>query len=509
MPAVNRRQFIGGLSAGVLGVGLAGTVLPGWEFSEDDGERIDFGSSESLARLMQDTPADALLDKLVAKLRSGTTPDELVKAAALANARTFAGEDYVGYHSFMALVPSLAMTPWLAQEEALLPVLKVIHRNTRRMQERGGSRKEVLRRVSPRNPKDGRSRAEAIVTAQRKRRMGDVHALVAGAATDPVHAFADLQPLVRENIDVHQVVLTWRAWDMLRLTGPEHARTMLVQTARQCVDRERRRVGKGWRTPEIRRALPACLDTHKLDGKSMGSRRASDDEVDALAHAVFVGSRQAAMDAVAERIRAGFDLESIGQAISLAALRLLLHDPGRKRGSAGKPKGSVHGASVGIHAADSAQAWRHIAEVCGATHAVPILLTAAWHTGGQSRQVRTKVAAHQVREGWASKIAKPKRLEAIVSGIADGDQAGVAALTDVHLRDGGDTDALIRSLARPLVEQDGALHHEKFFHTTTEGFRTARPRHRALYLTALARVAASGRGFEAPGVRRARRLLQA
>src|SRR5204863_6786841 len=32
---------------------------------------------------------------------------QLVAAAALANARTFGGEDYVGFHTMMALAPSL------------------------------------------------------------------------------------------------------------------------------------------------------------------------------------------------------------------------------------------------------------------------------------------------------------------------------------------------------------------------------------------------------------------
>ena len=42
----------------------------------------------------------------------------------------------------------------------------------------------------------------------------------------------------------------------------------------------------------------------------------------------------------------------------------MLHDPGRrKEDTAKKPIGSVHGASVGVHASDAANAWRNIARV--------------------------------------------------------------------------------------------------------------------------------------------------
>ena len=47
--------------------------------------------------------------------------------------------------------------------------------------------------------------------------------------------FRALQPLIREELDVHQVVLAWRAWDLLRLVGPEHALTMLRVPLRQAI----------------------------------------------------------------------------------------------------------------------------------------------------------------------------------------------------------------------------------------------------------------------------------
>ena len=56
---------------------------------------LSFGSLEKLVSLMQETPIDRLLPMLTEQLRGGTDLRRLVAAAALANARTFGGEDHV------------------------------------------------------------------------------------------------------------------------------------------------------------------------------------------------------------------------------------------------------------------------------------------------------------------------------------------------------------------------------------------------------------------------------
>ena len=73
---------------------------------------------------MQETPTNRLLPLLVERLRSGTELRELVAAAALANAGTFAGEDYVGFHTVMALAPAYHMAVELPKDQAPLPILK-------------------------------------------------------------------------------------------------------------------------------------------------------------------------------------------------------------------------------------------------------------------------------------------------------------------------------------------------------------------------------------------------
>jgi hypothetical protein len=65
---------------------------------------------------------------------------------------------------------------------------------------------------------------------------------------------------------------------------------------------------------------------------------------------------------------------------------------------------------------------------------------------------------------------------------------------------------LLRGFA---ISEDGALHAEKFFRTTTEEFATTRPAFRWRQLCALARVTASEYGRPAAGVAEAKELLQA
>ena len=64
-------------------------------------------------------------------------------------------------------------------------------------------------------------------------------------------AYNDLQYLVQDNINVHRVVLAWRAWALLDLTGKEHAHTLLRQSVRFCVDEEAQR-------PQIRLGRAPC-----------------------------------------------------------------------------------------------------------------------------------------------------------------------------------------------------------------------------------------------------------
>ena len=113
MSRYNRREFLGRVGSGMLasavGVVAANELdLLGF-LAAGEVDRLDFGELEPLVSLMQETPADDLMSKLKAGLGRGAVLRTLIAAGALANARTFGGQDYVGYHCFMALVPSLSL----------------------------------------------------------------------------------------------------------------------------------------------------------------------------------------------------------------------------------------------------------------------------------------------------------------------------------------------------------------------------------------------------------------
>ncbi len=150
----NRRQFLAQVGEGMLvaSVGYAAAVEMGLApaRAEEAPGSLAFGPLEPLVALMQETPTDRLLPLLVERLRSGADLRQLVAAAALANARTFAGEDYVGFHTVMALAPAYHMAAELPEGQTPLPVLKVLYRNNQRIQDVGGRKAEKLRPVAPR-----------------------------------------------------------------------------------------------------------------------------------------------------------------------------------------------------------------------------------------------------------------------------------------------------------------------------------------------------------------------
>ena len=145
-----RREFLEDVGTGMLtaglGVGLAGALGIDAAWAEAETPSLSFGSLEPLVELMQETPPDALMPLLVNKLQSGTQLRQLVAAGALANARTFGGEDYIGFHAFMAMAPSYAMAREMPAERRALPVLKVLYRSSAQLQAKGGRRRKCCTR---------------------------------------------------------------------------------------------------------------------------------------------------------------------------------------------------------------------------------------------------------------------------------------------------------------------------------------------------------------------------
>jgi hypothetical protein len=98
MSRYHRREFLADVGRGMLVAGVGSALAqdlglaPAALAAGSDG-RLTFGPMEPLVSLMQETPADRLLPAVVDRINAGTDLRHLVAAAALANARTFGGQD--------------------------------------------------------------------------------------------------------------------------------------------------------------------------------------------------------------------------------------------------------------------------------------------------------------------------------------------------------------------------------------------------------------------------------
>jgi hypothetical protein len=318
-------------------------------------------------------------------------------------------------------------------------------------------------------------------------------------------AYNDLQWIVQDYVDVHRVVLAWRAWALLDLTGREHAQTLLRQSVRFCVDEERHINSKD----PLRSLLPKLLDQYGMLSRSVGDRQPDDTWVERLGQTVYASDRARAAEAVSAALAEGIAPEAVGEAISLAANQLVLHDPGRrKEDSPEKPKGSVHGASVGVHASDAANAWRNIARVSNPRNTLASLIVGAYHTAGQTGGLNPQPYPLEEQLETVRDVKDDALLGEANDAIKANDQARACALVHRYGMLGLSARPVFDLLLGYAVSEDGALHAEKYYRTVTEEFAATRPGFRWRHLAALARVTASEHGYPAPGVADARRLLK-
>ncbi len=519
-PFHSRREFLGEIGRGMMvasiGYSLATELGLATAVAADAPEALAFGELESLVCLMQETPATKLLPLLAEKLKTGTELKRLVAAGALANARTFGGEDYVGFHTMMALSPSLHLARELPAAQQPLPVFKVLYRNTNRMQEQGGRKAEVLHALDATAlPKLQGPMAVALRDAVHAKDTALAERILAASVKESAdQGFNDLLHTVQDHTEVHRVVLPYRAWDLADLIGREHAQTLLRQSVHYCIKAE------GWQrnatTDEPAALLPRLLEQHHLLDRAPGTRLAEDAWVDQLSQTIFKSTPAQAAEAAAAALEEGFAPADIGEAISLAANQLILRDMGRtpRDEVAGKPVGSVHGDSIGVHACDSANAWRNMARVSNTRNTFACLILGAY-----------QVALDRANRGGDFLNWEPLPVKWHLDAVKSTDAAALLREADEAIRGNLQSRAaaiihrygLLGHDARPVfdlmlgyaVSEDGALHGEKFYRTVTEEFASTRPVFRWRQLTALARVTASEFGRPAAGVAEARELLKA
>ena len=512
-----RREFLADVGKGMIvasvGVGAAAEMGLAAEApaASDTPKRLEFGEIEPLVQIMQETPIERLMPTLVKQLKTGVELKRLLAAGALANARTFGGEDYIGFHTMMALAPAMHMASDMPADLAALPVLKVLYRNTNRIHDHGGSGSEVLHEVHAASLPTDKSSGEILRDQVRRRdTKGAEETFAAISHISPEQALNDAIMAMQDETEVHRVVLPYRSWDMLGLIGKQHAHTLLRQSVRYCLA-----ANAGLREGP-KNTLVAMLDQHHLLEKSAGDRVPDDAWVDAMSMSIFKATPQQAAELAAAALADGIAPDGVGQAISLAANQLILRDRGRTPADevVGKPVGSVHGDSIGVHACDSANAWRNLARVSNARNTYACLILGAY-----------QVAVDRVGRGGDFLNWSPVPVQWHVDHTPETDPAALLKLAEEAIRGnlqahacaavfkygqlGHDARPVFDLMLKYAVSEDGSLHAEKFYRTTSEEFATARPAFRWRQLLALARVTASEYGRPAAGYAEARELLTA
>lgn len=519
-PPRTRREFLADVGRGMVvatvGSTLASELGLARAFGAEDVPALDFGAMEPLVGFMQETSVTKLVPALHAKWRAGTDLRQLIAAAALANARTFGGEDYVGYHTLMALAPALHMARELPSPLQPLPVFKVLYRNTNRIQEKGGRRQEVLHGVEPGPLPEARPGSEVLRAAVHARDTdGAERTFAALARLSPEDALNALLPVMGEHTEVHRVVLPYRAWDLLGLIGREQAHTLLRQSVRYCIQSEAYYTNRPDAPDSPRALLPRLLEEHKLLERLPGTRPAEDSWMEAFIQTLFKATPSQAAAAAAAALAEGMAPSAIGEAIALTANQLVLRDLGRTPATEapGKPSGSVHGDGIGVHACDSANAWRNLARVSNPRNTFACLILGAY-----------QVALDRTQRGGDFQNWEPLPLKRHVEQAKTTDPAALLRETEEAIRQNlqGRVTALVAQYGalghppRPVfdlllqyaISEDGALHAEKYYRTVTEEFAATRPAFRWRQLVALARVTASEYGRPAPGLAEARDLLR-
>lgn len=514
----SRRQFLAQVGAGMMaanvGACLANDLGFSTAFAADGPEGLTFGRLESLVALMQETPAARIVETLHGQVRGGTTLRDLVSAAALANSRTFGGEDYIGFHTLMALPPALAMSGELPEARRALPIFKVLYRNTNRIQERGGRRNEVLTPVTAGAAPERDNAGEALREAVRARaRDRAEQTLAAIAARDAEEAFNSVLWTVQDATDVHRTVLPYRAWELSGIIGREQAHTLLRNSLRYCLQSENNARYVEYCAP-VRRVLPMVLEEHRLLSRPLGSRAMEDAWVERFSNDVFRATPPDAAGLVAAALADGVSPDAIGEALALAANQLVLRDQGRseREASPNRGVGSVHGDGIGVHASDTCNAWRNMARAANPRNRATCMVLAGYHVA-QDRASRggdflrwEPYPRADAREAISAREPEALLREA-EEAIRGRDQARATAAIHRYGELGHAPRAAFDLLLKYAISEDGALHAEKYYRTVVEDYGSTRAALRWRHVVGLARVTASQCGQPAPGMEETRRVL--
>ncbi|HZL87402.1 MAG TPA: hypothetical protein VFB96_03415 [Pirellulaceae bacterium] len=513
MSTTPRREFLKTVGRGMLVAGLGASLAHDLGLASaraaDAPAPLSFGGYDGLIDLMQSTPPEKLQPILIEKLNKGEADlKQLISAGALANAETFGGEDYVGFHTAMAMLPAWYMTDMLPSERRPLPILKVLYRNSGQIQAFGGADKKVLRQQYAAEEATVENVDLAIRDAGREGDVEKGEKLFAPLAKAPLkEMFNVLQPIMQDDINVHRFVFAYRTYGLADLLGKEHAYTILRQCVHFSCNHEDGRIANNRAESPIRSLMPRLLDQYKLAGKELGKRDPGDAAVEALAETIYRGPADRSAEAVAGALAEGISPEVVGEAISIASNLLCLRqgpDPWR-----------THGDSAGVHSSDATNAWRNMARIAEPRHAISGLIVAGYH-----------VAVHTPYKGNAYPLAEHRAaikatdqeglLAEAEDAIRHNDQGRAAAAIAIFGEKGGKPETVYERMLKYTISEDGRLHGEKYFQTVQEEYKTTRQAFRWRQIVGLARVTASAfaydredkHGKRAPGYEDACKMLK-
>jgi len=495
MTPSNRRAFLSDVGRGMLAAGLGTSLATDLGFSTtfaaEGSAAVPLGAHTRLVELMRETPAEKLQPLLAAKLLKGETNlKDLVAAGALSNAVTFGGCDYVGFHTAMAMLPSLEMSALLPSARRPLPVLKVLYRNAQQIQNVGGASQTTLHALDAIEAAEHATEhdlGEQIRDACRKVDVNLGENLLATVGDSPLEAFNALQPAMQDDLNVHRFVFAHRTYGLVGLLGKEYSYSLLRQCVRFCANHEQSRIEHNRPESPIRALVPRLLDKYKLAGKTLGKRDPGDAAVDALSLAIYQGPREEAAEAAAAALAEGIDPEVVGEAISLASNLYVLRQ--------GADKWRTHGDSAGVHSSDATNAWRNMARVAESRHAVSGLIVAAYHAGVQSAPFQTPAYPTDEHRALVNISDAAGLLAETEDAIRHNDQGRATAAIQIYGERGYAVDPVFQLMLKYAVSEDGRLHGEKYYQTVREEYRTTRAAFRWRQIVGLARVTTSAYGY--------------
>jgi hypothetical protein len=513
MAPSNRRGFLSDVGRGMLAVGLGSSLAEdlgcSTAFAKEGAENIPLGEYQAMVELMRSTPAEKLQPLLAKQVMEGKAElKKLTAAGALANAVTFGGCDYVGFHTAMAMLPALEMSRQMEGNRGPLPVLKVLYRNAQQIQSMGGASTTALEAIhAAEHAEEHGDLGQEIRDACRKADVPLGEQLLASVGDSPLKAFNALQPAVQDDLNVHRFVFAHRTYGLVGLLGKDYAYSLLRQCVRFCADHEKNRINRNNPESPIRELMPKLLDQYKLAGKKLGKRDPGDSAVEALSLAIYNGPYHEAAEAAAAALAEGISPEVVGEAISLASNQFVLRQ--------GADKWRTHGDSAGVHSSDATNAWRNMARVAETRHAISGLIVAAYHAGVQSAPFQTPAYPTEEHRKLVKAQDAAGLLAEAEDAIRHNDQPRATAAIEIYGENGFKVDPVFTLMLKYAVSEDGRLHGEKYYHTVREEYRTTREAFRWRQVVGLARVTASAygynredkHGFRAAGYEEACKLL--